>query len=116
MPLDSIEPTYYVTNSPSFCSLSASRDNQPWSFTPRKTLTRWSKPPSSSRYEWNKNILYLVSSTTYFSKAQKNQQQKLEDALQEEDYDFGGREAVVPAEEGEGEEGDGLLAAETRNL
>ena len=51
-----------------------------------------------------------------FSKAQKNQQQKLEDALQEEDYDFGGREAVVPAEEGEGEEGDGLLAAETRNL
>ena len=50
-----------------------------------------------------------------FSKAQKNQQQKLEDALQEEDYDFGGREAVVPAEEGEGEEGDGL-AAETRNL
>ena len=52
----------------------------------------------------------------FSSKAQKNQQQKLEDALQEEDYDFGGREAVVPAEEGEGEEGDGLLAAETRNL
>ena len=52
----------------------------------------------------------------FSSKAQASQQQKLEDALQEEDYDFGGREAVVPAEEGEGEEGDGLLAAETRNL
>ena len=61
------------------------------------------------------SLLFHQPAHIFSSKAQKNQQQKLEDALQEEDYDFGGREPVVPAEEG-GEEGDGLLAAETRNL
>ena len=46
-------------------------------------------------------------------KAQKKKQQTLDEATDGDDYDYEGREAVVPA--GEGEEEEEGLAAETRN-